>query len=179
MLSRIEDTFKFLIGGYLLFDTYYRTFGLNGNETVLDFGCGGGTGAVGLVKLLNNNGRIICLDSSTHWINKARKRLGKYNNAECQLGKINEVSIPDNSIDVVTTIYVIHDIKPDERFKTIIGLFSKLKPNGRFFIKEPVKETHGIPANEIRELLTQAGFQEIRYKTTKSEYTGEHVKPSE
>ena len=41
----LEDKLKGLLGGPLLYNPYFITFGLKGNERVLDFGCGGGAGS--------------------------------------------------------------------------------------------------------------------------------------
>jgi len=58
----LEDMLKNLIGGMLFYNSYYKTFGLKGNEKVLDFGCGGGTGAKYLMKFLNKSGHLTCVD---------------------------------------------------------------------------------------------------------------------
>ena len=42
ILLVLEDKLKGLLGGSLLYNPYFKTFGLKGNERVLDFGCGRG-----------------------------------------------------------------------------------------------------------------------------------------
>lgn len=44
------------MGGPLLYDKYFKTFGLTGEEQALDFGCGGGAGSKCLAALLNRDG---------------------------------------------------------------------------------------------------------------------------
>lgn len=61
----LEDILKGLIGGPLLYNPYFRTFALGGNESVLDFGCGGGVGSKCLAKLLNEGGHLTCVDISS------------------------------------------------------------------------------------------------------------------
>ena len=56
LLFKIEDLLKVLLGKPFLYGKYYDTFNLKGHETVLDFGCGGGTGSKCLAELLKNNG---------------------------------------------------------------------------------------------------------------------------
>ena len=85
--------------------------------------------------------------------------------------------MPDASFDVISTFHVIHDIPPANRQDIVKTLAQKLKSGGYFFIKEPVKESHGMPVEEIQALFTEAGLQEIEYKNTKSEYTGKARKP--
>jgi len=60
----LEDMVKNLIGGKLFYNSYFKTFSLKGNEKVLDFGCGGGTGAKCLLTFLNEDGHLTCVDAS-------------------------------------------------------------------------------------------------------------------
>jgi ubiquinone/menaquinone biosynthesis C-methylase UbiE len=176
ILFILEDKLKGLLGGLLLYNPYFKTFGLKGNESVLDFGCGGGAGSRCLANLLDKGGHLTCMDPSRYWIARARKRLDKYSNVECKSGDVRKLDIPDSSFDVISTIHVIHDITPAERRDTIKVLSKKLKAGGLFFIKEPVKKSHGMPPEEIRALLSGAGLNEIEHKETKSEYTGKYRK---
>jgi ubiquinone/menaquinone biosynthesis C-methylase UbiE len=172
-----EDMLKGLIGGPLLYNSYFKTFGLKGDEKVLDFGCGGGAGSRCLLKLLNQNGRLTCVDTSNFWIEKARKRLSKYSNVECYAGDMRELKIPDSTFDVITVFHVIHDIPPAERRDVVRELSKKLKKDGTLFVREPIKKSHGMPVEEILALFSKAGFKETTRKETKSEYMGRFQKP--
>jgi ubiquinone/menaquinone biosynthesis C-methylase UbiE len=175
-LFSLEDKLKGLVGGPLLYDSYYRSFGLKGDEMVLDFGCGGGAGSKRLAGLLNNNGHLTCIDISTFWISRAVKRLKRFSNVDCNAGDIRELDIDDSSFDIITIFHVIHDIDPDERQDIVKVLSRKLKTGGILYIREPVKVSHGMPAEEIRALLSAVGLQEIQYEQTKAEYTGKYSK---
>lgn len=172
----LEDKLKGLLGRPLLYNPYFKTFGLKCNERVLDFGCGGGAGSRCLANLLSKGGHLTCVDVSSYWIAKARKRLEKYSNVECKSGDIRELDIPDSSFDIISTIHVVHDISPAERQDIVKTLSQKLKAGGLFFIREPVKKSHGMPVEEIRTLLSGAGLKEIEHKETKSEYMGKYQK---
>jgi len=172
----LEDRLKGLIGGPLLYNPYFKTFGLKGNEKVLDFGCGGGAGSRCLASLLNEDGRLMCVDASSYWIAKARRRLDKYPNVECKSGDIRKLDISDSSFDVISTIHVIHDIAPAERQDIAKVLSQKLKAGGLLFIREPIKKSHGMPVEEIRALLSGVGLKESKHKETKSEYMGKYQK---
>jgi SAM-dependent methyltransferase len=176
-LFKIEDILKALLGTPLLYNKYYSTFRLRGNETVLDFGCGGGTGSKCLAQLLNRNGQLICLDTSAYWTGKVRHRLSKYPNVTVITGNINEADLKDSSVDVITTIHVVHDIHPSLRLNTVESLSGKLRPGGRFYIKEPVRASHGIPVVELRKIFTKAGLKEIQHHITSRDYTGVFSKP--
>jgi SAM-dependent methyltransferase len=175
----LEDVLKNLVGGALLYNRYYRTFGLSGSERVLDFGCGGGVGSRCLLKLLGKDGHVISVDLSGYWTKKAANRLKGYPNAEVRRGDIREMAIRKSSFDVITIFHVIHDIVPDIRQETAGRLSGLLKPEGRLFIKEPVRESHGMPAEEIRTLFTIAGLFEFHFAETGSEYSGEYRKMTE
>ena len=127
ILFILEDKLKSLLGGPLLYNPYFNTFGLKGNENVLDFGCGGGAGSRCLANLLSKDGHLICVDVSKYWIEKARERLAKYDSVECKSGDIRELDIPDSSFDVISTIHVIHDIAPTKRQDIVKVLSQKLK----------------------------------------------------
>lgn len=175
ILFILEDKLKGLLGGPLFYTPYYRAFGLQGNESVLDFGCGGGVGSRCLANLLKD-GHLTCVDVSHYWVDKAKKRLKKYSNIECKSGDIRDLDIPDSSFDVISTIHVIHDIHPRMRQGTINALSRKLKPGGILFIKERIEKSHGMPVEEIRASLSSEGLKEIEHKETKSEYMGNYQK---
>jgi ubiquinone/menaquinone biosynthesis C-methylase UbiE len=172
----LEDMLKGLIGCPLFYDSYYRTFGLKGKERTLDFGCGGGAGSRCLLKFLGDEGYLTCIDISGFWINRAKHRLARFSNAACVAGDIRTMDIADGSYDVVTIIHVIHDIDPEERQETVHSLSRKLADDGYLFIREPIKKSHGMPVEEIRSLLANAGLNEIEHTITKSEYQGKFAK---
>ena len=172
----LEDVLKGFLGGRLLYGPYVKTFGLRGDEKVLDFGCGGGAGSRCLASFLNKDGHLTCVDMSAFWIEKARKRLKKYPNVECRAGDIRALDIADSSFDVISVFHVIHDIAPAERQGAVDVLSRKMKAGGRLFIREPIKASHGMPADEIRALMSNAGLKEAEHRQTKSEYSGRFEK---
>jgi ubiquinone/menaquinone biosynthesis C-methylase UbiE len=177
ILFRLEDKLKGFLGGFF-YKPFLKTFALKGDENVLDFGCGGGIESHFILKHLKNGGKLSCIDLSHYWIQRAIKRLDKYPNADCIQGDIRELDIPVNSFDVIFTIHVIHDIAPKDRQSTVDALAAKLKPEGSFFIWEPTKISHGMPAEEIQTLLSRAGLVEQSHKKTPSFYKGQFLKNS-
>jgi len=175
VLFRLEDTLKGMLGGPLLYNPYFKTFGLKGDERVLDFGCGGGVASRCLASLLDH-GHLTCVDPSSFWISRAKKRLQNFDNVDCLQGDIRELNIPDSSFDVITIFHVIHDISPSERPLIIKVLGCKLKEGGRLFIRERIEKTHGIPVAELRALLSRAGLKEIEHSKTRTEYIGRYHK---
>ena len=171
-LFALEDKLKGLLGGPLLYNPYFKTFELSGNEKILDFGCGGGAGSCFLARLLNDSGHLTCVDVSNYWINKAKYRLERYTNVECLVGDIRKLDIPEESFDIISVIHVIHDIAPDERLSITERLAKLLNKSGKLFIREPIKESHGMPVQEILFLCKNGGLEEINSEVGKSEYKG-------
>jgi ubiquinone/menaquinone biosynthesis C-methylase UbiE len=172
----LEDGLKGLIGGPLLYKRYIKSYGLAGDERVLDFGCGGGAASRCLADYLNRGGQLTCLDISHYWIEKTKKRLARYDNVEFRVGDIRELDIASDSFDVISIIHVIHDIPPEDRQATVLALARVLKAGGRVLVREPTKKSHGMAASEIRRLFVTAGMVETEYKETKSEYIGRYQK---
>ncbi|WP_455391943.1 class I SAM-dependent methyltransferase [[Eubacterium] cellulosolvens] len=176
LMFRFEDKLKSALGGRFLYNPYFRTFGLKGDEKVLDFGCGGGVGSKCILKFLNGNGHVTCVDVSSYWVKRAEKRLEKFPNVDCRQGDIRKLSIPDSSFDVIFIVHVLHDIAPVERQSIVAALSRKLKQGGRLFIREPIRRSHGMPISEIRALLSGVGLKEVNHQKHKSEYAGEFHK---
>jgi len=174
-LFKLEDTLKGFLGRFM-YKSYIESFDLKGDEHILDFGCGGGVESRYIMKQLQGNGQLTCVDVSKYFMERARKRLNKNPNVTLMRGDIRELGIPERSFDVIFAIHVIHDIAPEERQDTVNALSRKLKPGGVFYIWEPIKVSHGMPTAEIRELFSNAGFQEMSFKTTKSAYKGKFLK---
>jgi len=177
LLFVMEDGLKSLIGAPLLYNPYIKSYGLKGNERVLDFGCGGGTASRCLARYLNRGGRLTCVDISHYWVEKTRRRLARYDNTECRVGDIRELDIAGASFDVISIIHVLHDIAPADRRTTVQALSRVLETGGRVFVREPTRKSHGMAVGEIRRLFAAAGLPETEYKETKNEYIGRYEKP--
>ena len=67
-----------------------------------------------------------------------------------------------NYFDAIIVHYLLYDIK--ERMKTIDIIARSLKDKGRIFIREPTRKSHGMPPEEIRKLMLNAGFLERNFR---------------
>jgi ubiquinone/menaquinone biosynthesis C-methylase UbiE len=172
----LEDILKGFLGCRFIYDPYIQSFGLRGDEKILDFGCGGGTGSKCLLKFLNHKGHLTCVDTSDYWINRAKKRLAKFRNVQLIAGDIRELPIPDQSFDIITIMHVLHDIEPSSRQSVVNSLAQKLKKDGSLFIREPIRKSHGIAVNELKNLLKNADFWELNHEQNKTEYQGRYLK---
>jgi ubiquinone/menaquinone biosynthesis C-methylase UbiE len=175
-LFLLEDFFNKLFGGKFNYSPYYKSFNLNGTENILDFGCGGGVGSQVLAKQLGETGSLTCVDLSDYWAKKTEKRLMCYPAVEIRQGDIREMNIPDSSFDVITIHYVLHDILPEIRQEITSRLADMLMYDGRLFIKEPIKPSHGMSVEEIRTLFINSGLRESEFSEKKSYYSGKYIK---
>jgi ubiquinone/menaquinone biosynthesis C-methylase UbiE len=134
-----------------LYKRYVGSLGLTGAETILEFGSGTGGASRHLAKILRKgNGHLICVDTSNALTRIARKRLRKYDNVEFKVGDIRQLAAADTSCDGVFIHFTLHDVEESQRREIVGALVRKLKPGGKVFIREPLKEDHGMSIEEIR-----------------------------
>lgn len=167
----VEDRLKNIFRN-AYYDRDIRNLGLKGDESVLDFGCGGGTASRYVMDFLNGKGRLLGVDTSAYWIKVAARRLQKYTNATFRTGDIRKMCLLEASMDVIITFHVLHHVDPVERLSIVQELARLLKKDGRIYIRERTNPGHGIPADELRSLLKGTGFREISYVLEKTEYRG-------
>jgi len=65
---------------------------------------------------------------------------------------------------------VLHDIPAKERTEIVKSLGGKLKPTGFIHLREPTKERHGMPVDEISALMKKAGLKESSSTVGKNEF---------
>jgi ubiquinone/menaquinone biosynthesis C-methylase UbiE len=172
-LFRLEDRLKGLIGGPLYYAPYYRSRGgFRGDEQVLDFGCGGGVSTRSIAAELTGGGSVTGVDSSSFFTERARKRIARYPCARILHGEITALDLPGQSFDLISIIHVIHDIARDRRSPTVQTLGTLLRPRGRLWIWEPTRRSHGMPVEEIRGLMEEAGLWEVSAEIQGSAFKG-------
>jgi len=149
-----------------LFPFFYRryadTIELRGDESVLDFGAGSGGLAVHLAPRLQDGGSITCVDICPSLVRIAEKRLRRYPNAKCLLGRIENLGLEATSFDRIVIHNALHDIPEGERKNTVAELARVLKVGGKLHLREPMKPSHGATPDEIRALTNGVGLEEER-----------------
>jgi ubiquinone/menaquinone biosynthesis C-methylase UbiE len=173
LLFRAEDRLKALVGERFLYLPFYeKNGGFKGDEKVLDFGCGGGVGTRCISTLLTRDGHVTGVDISSFMLKRARKRLQGRANAEIHQGDIRSLDLGSGAFDVVSEVHVLHDIDSNERSSYVQALARLLKSEGRIWVLEPIRQSHGMPVDEIRNLMSGAGLEEALHEVTKKEYRG-------
>ena len=158
---------------------------LSPGETVLDLGSGGGIDVLLSARRVGPTGKAYGLDMTDEMLALAeenRRRAGA-DNVEFLKGEIEDIPLPDASVDVVISNCVIN-LSGDKR-RVIREAFRVLKPGGRFAVSDVVVRgavpeavrrnmelwvgcvAGALEESEYRTLLLDAGFEAVDLEVTR------------
>jgi arsenite methyltransferase len=158
---------------------------LQAGETVLDLGSGGGIDVLLSAKRVGPAGKAYGLDMTDEMLALARENQKKagVTNVEFLKGAIENIPLPDNSVDVIISNCVIN--LSGDKDRVLREAFRVLKPGGRFAISDVVVRGE-VPAEirksmelwvgciagaleefEYRDKLFHAGFNSIEIEPTR------------
>lgn len=158
---------------------------LHEGETVLDLGSGGGIDVLLSAKRVGSTGKAYGLDMTDEMLALANenKRKAGATNVEFLKGEIENIPLPDKSVDVIISNCVIN-LSADKQ-RVIDEAFRVLKPGGRFAVSDVVVRGEvpdevkrnmelwiGCVAGALEEkeydrLLANAGFESIDIEPTR------------
>jgi arsenite methyltransferase len=158
---------------------------LHAGEVVLDLGSGGGIDVLLSAKRVGPAGKAYGLDLTDEMLALANenKRKAGVENVEFLKGEIENIPLPDNSVDVVISNCVIN--LSGDKDRVLREAFRVLKPGGRFAVSDVVTRGEIMPEirnsmllwvgcvagaldeNEYRSKLANAGFEQIQIEPTR------------
>jgi arsenite methyltransferase len=157
---------------------------LDPGEVVLDLGSGGGIDVLLSARRVGPAGKVYGLDMTDEMLALAEENKQKagLTNVEFLKGEIENIPLPDNSVDVIISNCVINLSADKDR--VLAEAFRVLKPGGRFAVSDVV--TRGdMPAEIRRSVLLWVGCvagaleeNEYRSKLSAAGFTGIEVEPT-
>jgi arsenite methyltransferase len=157
---------------------------LEPGETVLDLGSGGGIDVLLSAKRVGPTGKAYGLDMTDDMLALAREnqRQAGIANVEFLKGEIENIPLPDNSVDVIISNCVINLSADKDR--VLREAFRVLKPGGRFAVSDVVVRG-SVPEAVRRSMLLWVGciagaLEEGEYisKLTAAGFEGASVEPT-
>src|SRR5207248_10323324 len=158
---------------------------LNPGETVLDLGSGGGIDVFLSARRVGPTGKAYGLDMTDEMLALARdnQRKAGVENVEFLKGEIENIPLPDNSVDVIISNCVIN--LSGDKDRVLAEAFRVLKPGGRLAVSDVVVRGE-VPAKirksmelwvgciagaleerEYTDKLARAGFDSIEVAPTR------------
>jgi len=158
---------------------------LNPGEVVLDLGSGGGIDVLLSARRVGPTGKAYGLDMTDEMLALANenKRKAEAENVEFLRGEIENIPLPDNSVDVVISNCVIN--LSTDKDRVLREAFRVLKPGGRFAVSDVITRGEIAPEiqrsallwvgcvagaldeNEYAKKLKAAGFEQISIEPTR------------
>jgi SAM-dependent methyltransferase len=120
-------------------------------ETVLDLGSGGGIDVLLSARRVGPTGKAYGLDMTDDMLALARdnQRQAGATNVEFLKGEMENIPLPDNSVDVVISNCVIN--LSADKSRVLREAFRVLRPGGRFAVSDVV--TRGEVPNSVRQSM--------------------------
>jgi arsenite methyltransferase len=129
---------------------------LRAGDTVLDLGCGAGIDTLLAARAVGPTGHVTGLDMTPEMVDRARRNAAAaaLDNVEIRLGLIEEIPLPDASVDVIVSNGVLN--LSTRKSRVLAESFRVLRPGGRISITDLVLE-EALPEDVLKSPAALAG----------------------
>jgi ubiquinone/menaquinone biosynthesis C-methylase UbiE len=133
-----------------------RNAALRRGETVLDLGCGAGIDTLLAARAVGPSGRAIGLDMTPEMVERARRNAvaSRLANVEVREGLIEEIPLPNASVDVVVSNGVLN--LSTRKSRVLAETIRVLRPGGRVSIADLVLD-EALPEEVLKSPAALAG----------------------
>jgi arsenite methyltransferase len=158
---------------------------LDEGDVVLDLGSGGGIDVLLSARRVGSSGRAYGLDMTDEMLELARRNHAEsgLENVEFVKGHMEDIPLPDDSVDVIISNCVIN--LSADKARVLGEAFRVLRPGGRFAVSDVVARGEidprirssveawigclagALDEDQYRALLTRAGFTDIEIVPTR------------
>lgn len=122
-----------------LINWFTKLIKYNRIEKILDIGCGIGN-LIDVLRKYYLNAKIIGIDLSDESLETAKNRFRNFNNIEFKVGRISDIPIENESIDLVTCTEVLEHLNLEEFYNGFKEVSRILKKKGFFLATIPFYE---------------------------------------
>jgi ubiquinone/menaquinone biosynthesis C-methylase UbiE len=133
-----------------------RHAALRPGETVVDLGCGAGIDTLLAARAVGTTGHVIGLDMTPEMVERARRNASEagLHNVEIREGLIEQIPLPDASVDAVVSNGVLN--LSTRQSRVLAESFRVLRPGGRISITDLVLE-EALPEDVLKSPAALAG----------------------
>jgi ubiquinone/menaquinone biosynthesis C-methylase UbiE len=128
---------------------FLKKIGVNKGYTVLDFGCGRGHYTLPASKLVGNKGVVYALDKNEVTLSELEKTITEESIKNVEF--IKNISLKDNSVDVVLCYDVLHYMKTVER-KGIYNNIRRILRENAIFSVYPKHSKGNLPSGKLADV---------------------------